>query len=126
MPLAPRSYARCQGSLHLPTTTHPHRLNHHSTYPPAPPPPPPHHPTTPPPHHHHPAALLQNPVHWEAACRALLASKQDLALERSTVLRHHNGSWKRMFLENPHVRFDGVYVCRNTYIRTGGQKLCAV
>lgn len=88
---------------------------HHSTHPPAPAPTPCHHP--------HPPALLQNPVHWEAACRALLASKQDLALERSTVLRHHNGSWKRMFLEHPHVRFDGVYVCRNTYIRTGGRQL---
>ncbi len=24
-----------------------------------------------------------------------------------------------MFLERPHLRFDGVYVSRNTYIRTG-------
>jgi hypothetical protein len=29
------------------------------------------------------------------------------------------GSWKRMFLNSPHLRFDGLYVSRNTYIRQG-------
>ena len=28
-------------------------------------------------------------------------------------------SWRAMYLERPHLRFDGLYVSRNTYIRTG-------
>ena len=28
-------------------------------------------------------------------------------------------SWRMMYLERPHLRFDGLYVSRNTYIRTG-------
>lgn len=32
-------------------------------------------------------------------------------------------SWRRMFLDVPHVRFDGVYVARNTYIRIGAVEL---
>lgn len=31
----------------------------------------------------------------------------------------NRGSWRAMFLERPHLRYDGVYVSRNTYIRTG-------
>ena len=30
------------------------------------------------------------------------------------------GSWRALFLGRPHLRFDGIYVSRNTYIRTGG------
>ena len=29
------------------------------------------------------------------------------------------GSWRTMYLDRPHLRFDGLYVSRNTYIRTG-------
>lgn len=29
------------------------------------------------------------------------------------------GNWKRMFIHHPHMRFDGLYVSRNTYVRTG-------
>lgn len=35
------------------------------------------------------------------------------------VSTRYRGSWRRMFLELPHIRFDGIYVARNTYIRTG-------
>ena len=31
----------------------------------------------------------------------------------------YRGSWKAMFLDRPHLRFDGLYVSRNTYLRTG-------
>jgi F-box protein 9 len=31
----------------------------------------------------------------------------------------YKGSWQAMYLEQPHVRYDGVYVSRNTYLRTG-------
>ena len=27
--------------------------------------------------------------------------------------------WKTMFLDRPHLRFDGLYVSRNTYIKRG-------
>ena len=29
------------------------------------------------------------------------------------------GSWRDLYLSRPHMRFDGVYVSRNTYLRTG-------
>ncbi|KAJ9505157.1 hypothetical protein QJQ45_029282, partial [Haematococcus lacustris] len=32
-------------------------------------------------------------------------------------------SWKLAFMSHPHLRFDGVYVARNTYIRTGAVEL---
>lgn len=31
----------------------------------------------------------------------------------------YRSSWRRLFLECPHLRFDGIYVSRNTYIRQG-------
>ena len=34
----------------------------------------------------------------------------------ATMGRHR---WRTLFLERPHLRFDGIYVSRNTYIRTG-------
>lgn len=34
-------------------------------------------------------------------------------------LLHHRGSWRDLYLQRPHLRFDGVYVSRNTYLRTG-------
>ena len=30
---------------------------------------------------------------------------------------YRRGDWRAMFLDRPHLRFDGVYVSRNTYIR---------
>jgi len=33
------------------------------------------------------------------------------------------GCWRQLFLEVPHVRFDGVYASRNTYIRQGAVEL---
>ncbi|XP_039593845.1 F-box only protein 9 isoform X1 [Polypterus senegalus] len=33
------------------------------------------------------------------------------------------GSWREMFLERPHVRFDGVYISKTTYIRQGEESL---
>lgn len=34
-------------------------------------------------------------------------------------MRASRGNWRRMFIEHPHLRFDGVFVARNTYIRAG-------
>jgi hypothetical protein len=38
-------------------------------------------------------------------------------------------SWKRMFVHHPHLRYDGIYVARNTYVKVGRsranqQQLC--
>lgn len=30
-------------------------------------------------------------------------------------------TWRQMFLQRPHLRFDGVYICRMTYVRQGEQ-----
>lgn len=55
---------------------------------------------------------------WEAAC---LSTWQ---LYGSHVNRHlvdakYGGDWFRMWVERPRLRTDGLYVSRNTYIRTG-------
>ena len=34
-------------------------------------------------------------------------------------LLHYRGCWRDLYLQRPHLRFDGVYVSRNTYLRTG-------
>ncbi|KAL3678700.1 hypothetical protein R1sor_021656 [Riccia sorocarpa] len=40
--------------------------------------------------------------------------------ENERIVREaYGGSWKRMWVERPRVRFDGIYVSRNTYIRAG-------
>ncbi|GAB4820887.1 hypothetical protein N2152v2_007933 [Parachlorella kessleri] len=36
-----------------------------------------------------------------------------------TALGAAQNCWKTMFLDRPHLRFDGCYVSRNTYLRTG-------
>lgn len=35
------------------------------------------------------------------------------------LLQKYSGSWKRIFLEHPHLRFDGIYAARNTYLKAG-------
>ena len=55
---------------------------------------------------------------WKAACFEAFFATPEGVNER--LLHDHYGSnWKRMFLERPHLFFDGIYVSRNTYIRTG-------
>jgi F-box protein 9 len=66
------------------------------------------------------ALLLQHPRHWEAASRQAFApSTMDAAQVQQLLRSHFRGSWRRLFLELPHVRFDGLYVARNTYVRQG-------
>lgn len=55
---------------------------------------------------------------WEAACNDAFADSsrgKNIELLRSQF----RGCWKTMFLDRPHLRYDGVYVSRNTYLRTG-------
>jgi len=62
----------------------------------------------------------ENPRHWEAACRqAFTAAHKSADLTQKTLRDKYRGSWRRMFLLTPHVRYDGLYVSRNTYIRQG-------
>lgn len=58
------------------------------------------------------------PALWRAACMdAFFTStpEQNAALVRA----QYRGCWKRMLLDRPHLRFDGIYVSRNTYLRQG-------
>ncbi len=58
------------------------------------------------------------PSLWQAACKdAFRLTPQ--ATNDSLLAKFYNSSWKTMFLERPHLRFDGVYVARNSYIRQG-------
>ncbi|PRW56111.1 F-box 7 [Chlorella sorokiniana] len=55
---------------------------------------------------------------WRRACmNAFFTStpEQNAALVRA----QYRGCWKRMLMERPHLRFDGIYVSRNTYLRMG-------
>ncbi|EFN58921.1 hypothetical protein CHLNCDRAFT_19561, partial [Chlorella variabilis] len=55
---------------------------------------------------------------WRRACReAFFTSTMDQ--NASLVKQQYRGCWKRMLLERPHLRFDGIYVSRNTYLRQG-------
>lgn len=62
----------------------------------------------------------QNPKHWEAACRAAFtAAHKSADMSREALLKRWRASWRRLFLGTPHVRSDGLYVSRNTYVRQG-------
>ncbi|GMH33818.1 hypothetical protein BSKO_01652 [Bryopsis sp. KO-2023] len=62
--------------------------------------------------------LGDNPAIWQRACsNAFRHSTYSQNME--LVLTNHRGSWKKMFLERPHLRFDGLFISRNTYLRTG-------
>ncbi|RKP11339.1 hypothetical protein BJ684DRAFT_22107 [Piptocephalis cylindrospora] len=34
-------------------------------------------------------------------------------------LAHYGGDWRRMYIERPRVRFNGIYICVCSYVRTG-------
>lgn len=52
---------------------------------------------------------------WHEFSRELAPVASIHALVRS----HYRGSWRSMYLDRQHLRVDGLYVSRNTYIRTG-------
>ncbi|KAK9808463.1 hypothetical protein WJX73_008501 [Symbiochloris irregularis] len=63
-------------------------------------------------------ALAKRDSLWQAACYDAFRTRgRDETLQ--LVRRQYRGRWRTMFLDLPHLRFDGVYVSRNTYIRTG-------
>lgn len=62
--------------------------------------------------------LVSHPLLWQKAC--LDAFSQSTFEENVRRARfYHKGSWKRMFLERPHLRYNGLYISRNTYLRAG-------
>ncbi|KAK9831468.1 hypothetical protein WJX81_008220 [Elliptochloris bilobata] len=63
-------------------------------------------------------SAAQNPALWRAACARTFSELQHDELARLVRLSHR-GSWRAMFKERPHIRMDGIYVSRNTYIRLG-------
>lgn len=64
------------------------------------------------------SAIAKRDSMWEAPCYSAF---QTLGKEETLRIaqRQYRGRWRAMFLEKPHLRFDGIYVSRNTYIRTG-------
>ncbi|KAF8377053.1 hypothetical protein HHK36_030425 [Tetracentron sinense] len=61
---------------------------------------------------------IRNPLFWRSAC--LKAWQLAGAVENYKILHSiYEGSWRKMWLLRPRVRTDGLYVSRNTYIRTG-------
>ena len=59
---------------------------------------------------------------WKSACKEVFSLEPSNTVEEEYVQKMYpplQCSWKNMYLDRPHVRFDGMYVSRNTYIRTG-------
>ncbi|EFJ32549.1 hypothetical protein SELMODRAFT_270563 [Selaginella moellendorffii] len=61
---------------------------------------------------------IRNPVFWRLAC---LKTWQLHGVEgnRKILSQNYDGSWRKMWHHRPRLRFDGIYVSRNTYIRAG-------
>ena len=55
---------------------------------------------------------------WKRVCSRIFAEEPPATLEDAYMMQLY-GSWRNMFLQRPRVRLDGVYVSRNTYVRTG-------
>ncbi|XP_074557419.1 LOW QUALITY PROTEIN: F-box protein 7 [Curcuma longa] len=61
---------------------------------------------------------VRNPILWQNACLKIWQSYGAEANYR-IVRSLYNGSWRKMWVQRPRIRNDGLYVSRNTYIRTG-------
>jgi F-box protein 9 len=62
--------------------------------------------------------IIRNPIFWRNLC--LKAWQLSGVVENYKILQSkYDGSWRRMWLLRPRIRTDGLYVSRNTYIRTG-------
>jgi F-box protein 9 len=58
------------------------------------------------------------PSLWLSACQEAFPDV-DSSEGAAQMRDKYRGSWKAMYLGRPHLRFDGVYVSRNTYLRAG-------
>ncbi|KAG1369852.1 F-box protein 7 [Cocos nucifera] len=61
---------------------------------------------------------IRNPSLWHPLC---LKTWQMSGAETNykIVQSMYEGSWRKMWVQRPRIRSDGLYVSRNTYIRTG-------
>jgi F-box protein 9 len=55
---------------------------------------------------------------WRQACDQAFKQQFDQEAMTHEVVGFDN-SWRNFFLVRPHLRFDGIYVSRNTYCRVG-------
>ncbi|XP_020584380.1 F-box protein 7 [Phalaenopsis equestris] len=61
---------------------------------------------------------IHNPILWRRAC--LKTWQLSGALTNYKMVQFmFEGSWRKMWISRPRIRNDGLYVSRNTYIRTG-------
>eukprot|EP00249_Psilotum_nudum_P012714 c23938_g1_i2 orf=166-1137(+) len=60
----------------------------------------------------------RSPALWRNACMKTWQTSGAEENER-IVWSCYGGSWRRMWRDRPRLRFDGLYVSRNTYIRAG-------
>uniref|UniRef100_A0A3B4BJV5 F-box only protein 9 n=1 Tax=Periophthalmus magnuspinnatus TaxID=409849 RepID=A0A3B4BJV5_9GOBI len=58
--------------------------------------------------------ICADPEIWRSAC---------LKIWGKTKLSKPYTSWREMFLQKPHVRYDGVYISKTSYIRQGEESL---
>uniref|UniRef100_A0A8R7TJ84 F-box protein n=1 Tax=Triticum urartu TaxID=4572 RepID=A0A8R7TJ84_TRIUA len=60
----------------------------------------------------------RNPTLWRNAC---LKTWQRNGIEANfrMVQSLYDSSWRKMWVQRPRIRIDGLYVSRNTYIHTG-------
>ncbi|EFJ48339.1 hypothetical protein VOLCADRAFT_81203 [Volvox carteri f. nagariensis] len=64
--------------------------------------------------------ISEHPRLWEYACHEAFSLGIPNHAERHKLMAtQYRFSWKRMFVHHPHLRFDGLYAARNTYVRTG-------
>lgn len=61
---------------------------------------------------------IRNPLLWQNAC---LKTWQMSGVDENlrTVQSCYGGSWRKMWIARPRLRFDGLYVSRNTYVSAG-------
>ena len=64
---------------------------------------------------------IQNVELWKKACLEAWPLSGS-AKVKQLVTRHYNGNWKTLWLTRPRLRCDGIYVSRNTYIKTVSKK----
>jgi len=62
--------------------------------------------------------ICTTPKLWNAACQITWQTHGE-DFNRELVHSKYGGDWYRMWIERPRLRMDGLYISRNTYIRTG-------
>lgn len=58
-------------------------------------------------------SLSREPVLWRLICQRIWGHNC------SRAVYHQFGTWQRMFMTRPKVRYDGLFVSKNTYLRAG-------